>query len=452
MVSYQYKLLSFCWGVAVVFSFGASYGWLLDPTKFWLMVPLCASSVLLLSKIESKLLLHTTIILFLIAALYLLPALQNHRMVMVFSGLILLTGGIKGGNINWIVNNLRWLNLVVYTFAAFAKLNSNYLKDDFSCASIFLKQSLDLHGLGNFTLYLPSIFSLSGYWSLIVEIFLIFLLIPSRTRSFGIFTGVLFHICLATNHLKYFSNFSATMFLLLFSWLSEEQSRIFINRYLNRWKWAFVIGAATLFYTQQSRAFGSFTENDLLFSRYFIWSIFAFFILYSLSRILLQNRELGDKRSLITPNLPILSFAIINGLSLYLGIKTLSTFSMYSNIRIEPNYSNHLIISKSPDLFSYIADNVKVVDTTEMQLKYLTESETLRLPYIELCSYIARMDDLNDFLLDDEKVHSITYERDSRRYIAYRGGNLPLDCPGWFSRKFLRFSPVGDGSELRCSW
>ncbi len=448
MTSYRLQILSFFWAVAIIFSANSGYGWVIDLSHQWSVLLASVCAIALLSRPHSPLLLSLSIGAFLLVIASISPEIQNHRMVLFFGGVAILWGIIRTGKESRIVPDLRWITIVVYFFAALAKFNADYLNDEVSCATIFLKGSLQLNGLGGIALpSLPGLSSLSGYWSLLVEVLLLVLLIPRRTRGWGILLGVGFHICLATNYIKYFTNFSGVMILMLSSWLTDDQCHRLWERYISPNLREFLVGSVVLFSGLVITALGGFDNLLWLIFRYLIWLAYAVYIAVAFVRVVLCESPRADEKSIGTPHYALILLAFLNGLSPYLGTKTLSSFSMYSNLRVEPTYTNHLFMPNSLDLFGYLSDTIRVSSSTDPTHAQLVASPTERLPYLELCAYLDR---------EQEKPPAtrttITYERNGLTRTTSQGDPIPTDCPRWLPRKLLRFQPVGDGAEKHCVW
>jgi len=390
-----------------------------------------------------------------------LPALPNHRMILLFVALtILFSGGwgrTRGGAEDSEVSprvtvTLCWLTIVLYLFAALAKLNWAYLDPATSCAAVFLGESLALHGIGSTAGLPPALAQGAMWWSLLGEVVLCMLLVPRKTRVVGIVLGVLFHLGLATDYVTYFANFSAAMLVLLIAWLPEDacrrvwEGRIFVWRVL-----APGIGCILAVLPFLAAA-GVISQATWFPARYVLFMIFGIALLVSLLPLMCgEGREArsGSLDVVAAPIWLIVVLAILNGLSPYLGIKTRSSFTMYSNLRIEQGYSNHLFMPASADLFGLLSDRVTITASSDEQLLKSVNSPEQQLPHIALCSYLSRMDGAPS---DRSQASTVTYLRGGAQLSAVRGETLPADCPSWLARKLLFFGPVGPGSERNCRW
>lgn len=445
---YQARVLSFLWAVAVVVSLHSSANWLRDLTHHWSSLAAFVTASSLLVKPGSRRLLQLSIVSYLILAVTSMPNIPNHRMVLFFAGITLLFGTLRGVDSPKTLANLRWLTVIVYLFAALAKCNTDYLNSGTSCASLFLSESLKLHGLVPMQAVAPATgVSWIGWWSLLAEGALVALLIPIKTRSLGVVAGIAFHLFLATHYIKYFANFSAAMLLLLCSWLSEEQCRKLMLKHITPRNSVFIAGAGLLAIVLVAHSYGLISLGGWLLLRYAIWAVFGVLILVAVTKSVLAASSAEGYSRLTAPNAVLIALALLNGISPYIGIKTRSGFSMYSNLRIEPLYSNHLFAPRSIDLFGYLSDTVRIVSTSDPALAKLTPLANERLPYISLCAYLARMDD-GPYALESE----VSYERNGEVTTRNRGQELPEDCPAWIARKLVLYGPVGDGAERNCIW
>lgn len=79
---------------------------------------------------------------------------------------------------------------------------------------------------------------------------------------------------------------------------------------------------------------------------------------------------------------------IVNGLSPYLGLKTESTFTMFSNLRTEGGNWNHLFIPASVGVFGYQDQLVRITGSNDPALQDRTRDGT-RLVRFELDRYLS---------------------------------------------------------------
>ena len=397
----------------------------------------------------SKRMLQVSVWSYLVAFIAQMPANPNHRWVLFFialsfarkahskDGVEMLATGVRG--------SLRWVTVVVYLFAALAKFNTTYLDPATSCASVFSVQTFFLYWM-NPTVE-DNLLHLIAQLSAAAELLLPLLLIWSPSRKFGVICGVAFHIFLGLNFTRYFGNFSAAMFVLLASWLPEECcGRICAaaKRYFRAIRQVWILALALTVVLSLTTLISA---TEYVIARHVLFLGFSCTLLaliISSTRGVICNERVGR------PNFPVLILAILNACTPYLGIKTRSGLTMYSNLRIEPGYSNHLFMPPCPDPFGFLSDRAQILETTHPRLKQrLEQSNSKELPYISLCAFMACQDDL---CTPTNAKESISYRRAGVLFTHRLDQQLPVDCPPWIARKLLFFGPIGTNSERACLW
>lgn len=404
-------------------------------------------SCALLLRPDARRLIVATAVVFAVFVFSGLPAVPNHRLVLLFVAIGIIIGGGSDSMWSRVPATLRWLTLIVYGFAGLAKVNETYLLPEVSCAATFTREALALHGIPLGNLLSDLVVSLSPWWALVTELALLVLLPLRRTRGLGIALGVSFHVGLATHYIKHFANFSSTMFILLLSWLNEEQCRSLWTRYIDRWRFAFFLGAATVTALSFGRAFGYLTFETLFIARYVIFMAYGIFILYAIVQDFLRPPDVIDGAS--RPLGLVLALAILMGLAPYIGLKNRGGLAMYSNFRVEPGYSNHLVVRRGSDIAGYLSDTVKVLSHDDSKALGVADGSEQRVPYIALCAYLNRLGLAYDLSAGS---HEVTWERHGVVSSARFGGSAPTDCPSLTAQKLLFFGPVGAGTELECRW
>ena len=136
--------------------------------------------------------------------------------------------------------------------------------------------------------------------------------------------------------------------------------------------------------------------------------------------------------------IPALLFA--NGLMPYLGLKTETSFAMYSNLRTEGGYSNHWLMPASLQVWDYQRDLVKIHRTSASRIQRLV-NRGYQWTFYEF-----------KWLMQEYPNASVVYERNGVVRRVRRVGEDPelMPEPGVI-RKFLRFRPVaGDPARTPC--
>jgi hypothetical protein len=140
----------------------------------------------------------------------------------------------------------------------------------------------------------------------------------------------------------------------------------------------------------------------------------------------------------------MLALVVLNGSSQYLGLKTENAFTMYSNLRTEAGYNNHLFLP-ALRLAGWQDDVVEVLETD--------------LP--ELLPYVGRDERITYFefrrVTSTAPGHSgVRYRRNGGEERWFRGGNGSSD-PELAERhpllaaKLLSFRPVSPREHPFCA-
>ncbi|GEM_PF-6624189 len=114
----------------------------------------------------------------------------------------------------------------------------------------------------------------------------------------------------------------------------------------------------------------------------------------------------GKRKPFKSYQILIIALMFLNGSSPYLGLKTRTSFNMYSNLRLESGVSNHHFLGPSLDLFGHLADTVHIINVDPK--KY--EREDLRagmlLTHFELSRFLNsdREDDVRELLIRLRRV------------------------------------------------
>ncbi len=378
-----------------------------------------------------------------------MPANPNHRWVLFLVALSFASRMHSIRTIDPLASSvrasLRWLTIVVYLFAALAKLNTSYFDPTISCASVFSSETFGLYGMSPVQYqWLPM---LIASFSTVAEVLIPLMLIWPRGRRYGIVFGVLFHIFLALNFVRYFGNFSAAMFILLASWLPEESCAKIcsdVRRYLSALLRVWTLSLAVV-------AVLSVTSllplSTFIIVRHVIFSMFAGLLLFLVAK---SVRGSACDAGVGKPSLVLIALAVLNALTPYAGIKTRSALTMYSNLRIEPGYSNHFLMPSSPDPLGYLSDHAEILSTSHQGLQErLQLVGTRQMPYLSLCAFMACQDELCTASHASQKV---SYVRNRATTAHDLNQPLPADCAPWIARKLLFFGPVGPNSERACLW
>jgi hypothetical protein len=349
---------------------------------------------------------------------------------------------------------LRIEVLILYSIAAFHKLNWDFLSPASSCAVDLIR--VDIPSLFQFLPRVPSSAVLDYMMiaiALLCEASLAVMLFVPRWRLAGIAVGLPFHWVLGlTDHVDFSVTMVATYVLFLpHGFLQATAS--FLESTLGpfarnaRRALGFLPMAAALALVMSAwfygRGFFSITRLFLLawlpiglFSAIvFAWLAFQVRrqIWPSTSSGLRPSHRLGW----IVPAL-----VVANGLSPYFGFKTDSSFSMYSNLRTEANLGNHVLIPASWKIWRIQDDLVQVKSTSDSDLWDISGRGTMLVPLFVVQDRLWRRG-------QDMQIHYVRDGVDHDLKSARADPVLTEPHPFWL-RKIVRMRGVDSGPRQRC--
>ncbi len=274
---------------------------------------------------------------------------------------------------------LRAAVVIVYFWAAIQKTNWDYLNPDVSCAAILhVKIASYFGGLvptARWTLY-------AAVWgSLLFEFAIPILLLIKRTRLVGLIAAVWFHLWLGIYPAAGVYSFTSIILALLFLFYPQSWGENLQQLWNRQLKWlgrgnpvrgrriaVWTIVAAffitliiqgTLYLTRE-RSFAVFlTANRIGFYTFYVWGCWlgaCYLIAAWNSRK--KSRELPNRSSKTLAWVGLV-LVIANGFLPWLGSRTQTSYSMYSNLRTEGK-GNHVFLRRI-NLFGLQNDMVKVI-------------------------------------------------------------------------------------------
>jgi hypothetical protein len=375
-----------------------------------------------------------------------LPEVPNHRCILALVNLALLAAILlrrtPDGVLDALVPAARAITVTLYGFAAFAKLNHDFFDVSVSCAAQFY---------AHITSWWPplpdglEIRRLVMFGTIAVEGLLALGLCLRRLRPLAVFGGLLFHVGLALDATKAFLNFSSVMVALLLLFLPREffaSLGLMVGR-----RSAVRAELAILFVAVAATGVGAAIDWEsfggvFYWVRQLVWSTYAVAILAFTAWWCLTAYE--PEPPLAWPPLGVLAvvlLALLNGLAPYLGLKTRTTFDMYSNLRLEARASNHLLIPRSLDLFGLLRDRVAILDSSDPLLqRYAAAGD--EVPYWQLRASISSDPDLRVRYRRGEVVREYgpAHEQQS------------IETLSWWQRKLVIFRTLGPQSRGECLW
>ncbi|MDF1811561.1 MAG: HTTM domain-containing protein [Verrucomicrobiales bacterium] len=404
---------------------------------------------------------------------HIIPAIpKNHLLGGISTALLLLSIGmhlfsnkpVKTGNvfISTFAPVGRIAVLTMYLCAAIQKLNYDYLNPAISCASKLHIEIADYFG----ELVPTKTWALHGaiWGSLFFEIAIPILLLVKKTRTIGVIFAVWFHIWLSIHPAAGIFSFSSLILAVLYLFLPvgfwKELQNLYsrqlrtigggdIEKGRTRTQWfvilffLIILSTQIYMYTTTARSYAVFHRaNRVGFIAYFTWAMWlgTCYVIASVK---------GRGKDNYFPNQPVKSIAwlgllliVLNGASPWLGGKTQTSFSMYSNLKSEGS-GNHLFL-KRIDLLPFQKDLVTI---TAMAPNILDPSTRPRgianfanighrvLPWFELRRLLSTIE--GDFTVSYEyqgELHTV-----SRRGETITGDEKLLEPLPLLARKFLWF-------------
>jgi hypothetical protein len=344
--------------------------------------------------------------------------------------------------------------LIVYFFVVCHKLNSGFFDLEHSCGSfMYLRLAREYPLLPTGDWFRPW----AIYLTMLAETAIPVMLVVRRWRLAGLLLAFAFHFALAMDPGDVVFNFSAILLAFFFLFLPDEfaasvattlsavRSRVLRMPHLN----TIAVKGAALALTAPLLAaliFRDAIATGLTFeaSRN-VWVVYAGVVLSIFLVTLRRNRiEFPSAKALLTVRTPALliipALLFANGVMPYLGLKTETSFAMYSNLRTEGGYSNHWLMPASLQFWDYQRDLVKIHRTSVSRIQRLV-NRGYQWTYYEF-----------KWLMHEHPNASVVYERNGVVRRVRRVSEDPELTPeDALMRKFLRFRPVaGDLRRTPC--
>jgi hypothetical protein len=440
-----FKILAFAWSFAALFHL--EYHGL-----FWKQAPLehQLSAMFLtaaaVATVWAPTLRHFAVLVVagLVDVCVLLPDVPNHWLLAGFVNLGWLAGLARSTSPSDVVRRVRAPLMVAvalfYVWTGLWKLNADFIRPDVSCAIASWERVLEIFRWvpdTNASRYVIIVATLA------VELVGPLLLLVPATRGAAVVAFVVFHLLLGLDALKIYLNFSSVMFALLLLFLPDagiaRLERVVGERAVRRMRYA---GIGYLAFVVVALATGP-TSPVFWLGRWVLWLCYASMLLVV---VVVAVVGVPRPRSWL-PSGARLSFAwivpalvVFNGVTPILGLKTRTAWQMYSNVRLEPEASNHFLFGRSLDVLGALDDPVRVVTSDSPRLGRMAGT-TLTLPWIEFRRRLA---------LDPAAT---VWERRGERHVTSGADDPALGPPpGIVVRKLLTFRPLGVESSSLCDW
>jgi len=281
------------------------------------------------------------------------------------------------------------------------------------------------------------------YGTLAVEAAIPALLVFRRTGWLGIALGIVFHGALGLNtRVAPFYNFSSVLFASYALFLPDDYPEMVrkaippSTRRVATWILRAAVLAAVAFGLARGGAWPR--DSDALRA---VWAVYCAALLAWFAAAGWRSRS-GGRVALIGRN-PLLAvlpcLMLLNAMSPYLGLKTETSFAMFSNLRTEGDLGNHLLLAGLPQLASYQQPLVEVLDSSDPGLERVSKSP-MRFVFFEFRAYTSRHPNASVVYRLGDQVHRVPRIADDP---------LLSSAPPTWQRKLLFFRLVDTTGRCR---
>lgn len=432
----QFNIFTVLWAIATLFHMAHSS--VFDTQVDFALLTLAAMYVVFRPSMTAFIIL---MVLQIFDAIYRMPYTTNHWLFTAFVNLTILHALFylvikqrsfhvnKGALLETFAPIVKLELIILYFFAVFHKLNSGFFSPETSCAT----DLLEAQNLDSVIPLTSQLLAFNAYFTIIVELIIPICLCSKRLRNFGILFGLFFHCVLSYSTYNAFYDFSSMVFALYFLFASSEFSATVLaiaRGFKSKVHWlvskfnfkkllivtlGFVVFLAIIFVLNQKLK--GFKDVHL----YVFWTAYSIFFCYCFIRFLLFRKiapDFGTSKFQLAHwsfiILPLIVF--LNGTCPYIGLKTESSYAMFSNLRTEGDVPNHFIVPASVQIFDYQKDVVEIISSTDPGLQKLA-SENKALVLFEFSNYIkAKRPEKVEYLLNGQRE---TYPSSKVREYPY---------------------------------
>ena len=360
-------------------------------------------------------------------------------------------------------SGLIFLLFCLYFITGFHKLNFDFFDIQKSCSVIFSRvYRYDDGFFGEYLNYVPVVLTL------LLELGICFLLFIRRLSFFAVISFLCFHLYIGYTGIF---DFSTLCFAILFSLYSPH-----IILTLKK-----VIPAVNLLAKNNSFFGFLYSYKFIAFVlMLFLWPVLGkdfFSVLWFIGVVsffsvvfwhkgdvgIFKLKSIRFRFSRLNKIIVCFFFLIIaaNGLSPYFGLKTITTFSMFSNLRIGLGWgSNHLVFKDYIYKLSDDADDwVEIIDSNDSRLSVFGENK-LRVAYLDFVDYLQQRVleekklQFRSFVLAETPI-SVNYIRNGVEYRVddvLESKEIMKPIP-WWKRKFISFRHLVPKNHVgNCQW
>ena len=350
---------------------------------------------------------------------------------------------------------LRLQVAAMYVMATLPKLNETYFDPEFSCA-VSMAGELPFMPSGEF-------FAYAAIWgTLLIEGGLPVLLFYRTTRLPGIFLGAIFHTVLAGIRFVPFSGFAFSFYALF----SPDDIADRLERFradfprlrdlgdrVARWAsgpTALPLLAGIWLLNGAVAEYEWIQPSVLKLARFdigrLVFGVFSIGLIGLLVALVLRPWPAHFRRGAFKLAHPVLALAplliVLNGLSPYLGLKTHTSFAMFSGLQTEGENWNHLFLPRAMRIFHFQDDLVQIVESDNPRLaRYAASGD--RFVHFQFQDYVSRNPEI-----------AVSYTHAGRTRRVPRVGDDPelSKRPHFLLRRLMWFRPVRPPAKGVCPY
>jgi hypothetical protein len=408
-----FVFFSFLWGAAMlVHMFARHRSWLHLGSEHLISYLLVLAALLVVLKPSSLKFLSFMLIVDVVHAFDQMPRLPNHILITAVVGLTMLIamaeqkvrtrGPLDRGVLMMRLRPLLCIMfMLLYVFAALAKMNRDFFNLDVSCgSSMYLEMAEHLKNTYGIALPTARWMLLASVWgTVILETALPVMLFLRGWRKWAVLIGGFFHLALALHPVPAIFSFTAMMLALYFLFLPND----FATRIKEQWRalserrgWklhqpqrvrraaiaglaalAFLAAAGLLVYAlrydqdswgDRIRDYAGIIQEhlgDWVFHLFFVCALLAL-VGVAVAMWRMPMIEESARRKFAPPaTLGLLGVCLLflMGMSPYLGLRTELAVAMFSNLRTEGGRTNHLFMPRW-HIAGYQDDVVELIEFT----------------------------------------------------------------------------------------
>jgi len=347
----------------------------------------------------------------------------------------------------------RLLLAIMYFYGIFHKINTDFLDPDVSCAVGLYKPLAAPFGLQD---------NLAGRYLAIGSTFVaegiaIVSLFWRKWFAVGLIVALVFHYVIPISAFSWYMDFSSLVFALyMLSMPREVSAQIYAIAYKGLVAplrdhfgrmgifapLALLLGMATVVILLLSLSYPGRPALMLLHSIFILlWSVVGGIAMTVMIYAALHHLPFkgaapvrSERWTWIIPGLFFLSC-----LSPYVGLKTESSISMFSNLHTEGGTTNHLLFAKPPYLFHYQDEVVKVVASSSPALQATGEAGRMNVLYT-----------VEQFLRRNPNQW-VSYIQDGKLVDHATAAGLPAQQTPALAQRFLIFKEVDPSRPKVCT-